>query len=953
MKKLLLIAVMAVISLTASAQRKYSPTDVTKSRQHITHQSAQKGSFQAAEFKNAPVISMGRIGKKLTLDASRLQPVQHTKAMPVMKQLQAKMMNTKGRLTSGRLTNLKPTMTVQTNAPRKAPTFRDSYTGKATDYFTKTDTAWVMQPAIAQLEDGTNVNVLVDVIPLEAQMKETLSALYPNGVPVEYTMEDDAITIKPQAIASYEDENGVRNYLTLFCANSDDENGVICMQLADDGMLKVVNGNWVALGEFAGVPFDEDMGDSEAFIGVDELYVGVRYVYDGQKQGFTSEQEYKAYGLDIRTSEGVRWTMGIGTWTEDGEDYPVFINLSPFDDMFSTIYPDGIYVDYKKEGNTYTVEPQVIASARNEDGTTDYIMIFSGTNENTGDIVFKIAEDGTLTTIDNESIIIAAWSTDKYDPTFETYLGYYTYTDRVKYLLPDDPDPAPEIVSFAPNELVLFAGWGTTGYSFSYNLAVGAPYVPTNFINGTKDLATSFNWSARELLPDAEENLITANTKDFSLTLNPDATYTDISLVAANGDAKSDSVYFGRRYMETDENGNPTTTPVYEGFYMYAGGGESSFEFDDGSYAMVSRYNPDGEVAFYTNWATPDYTTTLRNPYSISKIYSYQGKPAKPLFLTGVKLPVLNLTNTTDDFNLHVTLYKCTRSSNERITLGDVIAEGDATIDNVTTEQFSNVTYSIVNFDELYVEDEFGMSETLDYLFIEDEFLVMISGIDNGTFSGRFASMSNNSEDLSVTWFEESSEEGSLYSFTGWKPAIMLGLNDATYGYLHTEDNTDLSFGKDGGTSTLHIDPMYYSVDEETEEYSYLLYVESVTEDGEEAEEIPEWISVDIANEDYTTAIGTDEDGEEYEYFVNGIDYDMVITVDALPEGVDGRTAELVFMQKGALLKVKVSQGEMQGISTVVTAKPLNNKHSFNLAGQRVNNAKGIVVKDGRKVIVK
>ena len=844
-------------------------------------------------------------------------------------------------------------MTVQTNAPRKAPTFRDSYTGKATDYFTKTDTAWVMQPAIAQLEDGTNVNVLVDVIPLEAQMKETLSALYPNGVPVEYTMEDDAITIKPQAIASYEDENGVRNYLTLFCANSDDENGVICMQLADDGMLKVVNGNWVALGEFAGVPFDEDMGDSEAFIGVDELYVGVRYVYDGQKQGFTSEQEYKAYGFDIRTSEGVRWTMGIGTWTEDGEDYPVFINLSPFDDMFSTIYPDGIYVDYKKEGNTYTVEPQVIASARNEDGTTDYIMIFSGTNENTGDIVFKIAEDGTLTTIDNESIIIAAWSTDKYDPTFETYLGYYTYTDRVKYLLPDDPDPAPEIVSFAPNELVLFAGWGTTGYSFSYNLAVGAPYVPTNFINGTKDLATSFNWSARELLPDAEENLITANTKDFSLTLNPDATYTDISLVAANGDAKSDSVYFGRRYMETDENGNPTTTPVYEGFYMYAGGGESSFEFDDGSYAMVSRYNPDGEVAFYTNWATPDYTTTLKNPYSISKIYSYQGKPAKPLFLTGVKLPVLNLTNTTDDFNLHVTLYKCTRSSNERITLGDVIAEGDATIDNVTTEQFSNVTYSIVNFDELYVEDEFGMSETLDYLFIEDEFLVMISGIDNGTFSGRFASMSNNSEDLSVTWFEESSEEGSLYSFTGWKPAIMLGLNDATYGYLHTEDNTDLSFGKDGGTSTLHIDPMYYSVDEETEECSYLLYVESVTEDGEEAEEIPEWINVDIANEDYTTAIGTDEEGNEYEYFVNGIDYDMVITVDALPEGVDGRTAEMVFMQKGALLKVKVSQGEMQGISTVVTAKPLNNKHVFNLAGQRVNNAKGIVVKDGRKVIVK
>ena len=951
MKKLLLFAVMAVTALTASAQRKYNPTDVTKSRQHMTHQAAQKRSFQAAEFRNAPVVSMGRIGKKLTLDASRLQPVQRTQAMPVMNQRQAKMLRTSGRLANGQLTSLVPTKTVQTNAPRKSPAFRESYMGKGVDYFSRTDTAWTMLPATASLEDGTTVNVLVDVIPLEPTMKEALSQIYPNGVPVDYTIEDNIITIKPQAIASYEYQ-GVTNYVTLFAANSENEDGIITMQLAEDGLLKVIDGNWITYGEFAGVPFDEDMGDSEAFLGLDELYVNVRYVYEGQKGGFTAKQEYKAYGIDLSTSDGVRWTMGLGTWTEEGDDYPVFLNLSPFDDMFSTIYPEGIYVEYKKEGNTYTVEPQIIASATNDDGTPMYVMIFSGTNENTGDIVFKIAEDGTLTTIKNECIIIAAWSTDKYDPTFETYLGYYTYTDKVKYLLPDAPDPAPEAVSFAPNELVLFAGWGTTGYSYSNNLAVGAPYVSTNFINGTKDLATSFNWSARELLSDSEENLISADTKNFSLTLNPDATYTDISLVASNGDAKSDSVYFGRRYMESDDNGNPTTTPVYEGFYMYAGGGEGSFEFDDGSYAMLSRYNPDGEVAFYTNWSTPDYTTELSNPYSISKIYSYQGKPAEPLFITGVKLPVLNLT-TTAEFNMHVTLYKCTRSSDGRITLGDVIAEGDATIDNVTTEEFSNVTYSIVDFEELYVEDEEGMSETLDYLFVEDEFLVMFSGIDNGTFSGRFVSMTNDNEDLSVTWFEMSSEEGSMYSFTTWKPAIMLGLSDATYGYLHTEDDTDLTFSADGGTATIHVDPMYYGIDEETEEITYSLYVESVSEDGEEVDDIPAWLSFEVANEDYTTATEVDEDGQMYEYFVNGIDYDLVVTAEAMPEGVQGRTAEVVFFQRGAKLTVTVSQGENQGVTTVVTKEPLNNRHAYNLAGQRVDAAKGVVVKNGRKFIRK
>ena len=939
---------MAVTALTASAQRKYNPTDVTKSRQHMTHQAAQKRSFQAAEFRNAPVVSMGRMGKKLTLDASRLQPVQRTQAMPVMNQRQAKMLRTSGRLANGQLTSLVPTKTVQTNAPRKSPAFRESYMGKGVDYFSRTDTAWTMLPATASLEDGTTVNVLVDVIPLEPTMKEALSQIYPNGVPVDYTIEDNIITIKPQAIASYEYQ-GVTNYVTLFAANSENEDGIITMQLAEDGLLKVIDGNWITYGEFAGVPFDEDMGDSEAFLGLDELYVNVRYVYEGQKGGFTSAVDYNAHGVDFGAHQPVMWTMSRGTWTEEGDDYPVFFNLSPFDDMFSTIYPEGIYVEYTKEDNTYTVEPQVLATMTEDDGTVEYLMIFSGTADD-GAIVFTIDEDGTLKTIKDECIIIAAWATSEFDPTFETYLGWYTYTDRVTYRLPDASPVAPSDLGVDPNELILFAGLGMSGYSYNDNLALIGAYAPLTFNNATFDVATGFEWSVNESVGD-DENVITSNDTNFSFVTKGDGIYENFTLKGFNKTAESKPYTYGFGHCPvTDSQGNPTGELRYEAAHFYAGGSASSFQFTDGTYATMTRQNPDNDLTFYINWATYDiYSKYSSNADNVSKIYSYQGKPATPLFITGVTIPMVEF-EAKDNFNLHIGLYKCSRSATGRLTLGDLIAEGDATIENVDDQYDSGL--AAVVFDELYVEDEEGMSETLDYLFIEDEFCIVIDGFDNETFSGVLGSQDIFGNELQNTWFEISGNDR-VYQYTTWPTSLFIGLIDATYGYLHTEDNTDLTFSADGGIATIHVDPMYYGIDEETEEITYSLYVESVSEDGEEVDDIPAWLSFEVANEDYTTATEVDEDGQMYEYFVNGIDYDLVVTAEAMPEGVQGRTAEVVFFQRGAKLTVTVSQGENQGVTTVVTKEPLNNRHAYNLAGQRVDAAKGIVVKNGRKFIRK
>ena len=302
-----------------------------------------------------------------------------------------------------------------------------------------------------------------------------------------------------------------------------------------------------------------------------------------------------------------------------------------------------------------------------------------------------------------------------------------------------------------------------------------------------------------------------------------------------------------------------------------------------------------------------------------------------------------------EDFNLHIGLYKCKRSATGRLTMGDIIAEGDATIENIDDQYDRGLT--AVNFDELYVENEEGMSETLDYLFIEDEFVIVIDGIDNGTFSGVIGSQDIDGNDPRSAWFT-SPGDNSLRAY-GYNPSLFIGLLDAAYGYLYTEDNTNLTFGAEGGTATIHVDPMLYSIDDETEEPTYSLYLESVKENGEEADDTPAWLTVEVANEDYTTATTTDESGETYEYFVNGIDYDLVFTAEPLPEDVESRTAEIVYAQTGALLKVTIAQSSSQGITTVVTKKPLNNRHTYNLAGQRIGSQKGIVVKDGRKVIRK
>lgn len=643
---------------------------------------------------------------------------------------------------------------------------------------------------------------------------------------------------------------------------------------------------------------------------------------------------YNAADVDLMdNNKSVTWVMQRGKTVVEDEDYYFFVDMCPMPSVFSSIYPDGIDVQYTQEGNIITVAPQVIATA----GEGVYIILGSATSAD-GSIVLTEGTDGSLQTIEGESVLIGQFSTDKFD--LETYQGAYALVSNVNYTLSDGTTVAvaPKDVLFEPEELVLFAGLGLSGYGYNDNLAIMGAYAPTTFRNRTTDTATGFDWSVKETDADGVESTFTGKDKDFTLNTKGGAVYEDFSLIASNGEAVSDPFTWGAGHTLASDG-----SIRYEAVHVYAGEGASSFEFSDGTYAVMSRQNPDGDLTFYTNWATPEKASN-----SMSTIYSYQGKPATPLYLTGVTVPLVNFSADAD-FNLHVKLIKCNRDAAGKLKLGDVIAEGDATIENVNDQFAATSGLASVDFTELYVEDEDGMTETVDYLFIEDEFAIAIEGWDNGTFTGVLGSQDIDVSNLSSTYFEMTGEEGSVYSYTSWFPQLFIGLIDATYGYLYTTDNTNISFDKDAATSTIHVEPMYYDLDEDSKP-TYWLEVESVTVDGEEADDIPEWLAIEVANEDYTTA--TDEEG--YEYFVNGIDYDLVFTAEELPADVEKRSCQIVFMQKGARLTVTVTQDTTTGINSVDATTSLKNRHAFNIAGQRVaNDYKGLVIKNGKKYLVK
>ena len=617
------------------------------------------------------------------------------------------------------------------------------------------------------------------------------------------------------------------------------------------------------------------------------------------------QSKYTGKGKDYDTHAGLSWEMFSAT-LQDGS--PVLVDVIPLPEPWASL--EYIVVDYSVEGNTITIQPQKVVSGTTQDGTTYYYYLHSWTSED-GSIVLTLNEDGTLTTIDKEDIAYSAFTEDRFDLSKAAgiYVGYILDVTDVKYYM--EGQKVVPVAAYEPETLFLHPGPNVNGNYYT-NLLMPV-YTDINLMNGTDILCDSYAWSLQQVKYnsttedyDPVGEAITGDKENFSFYAE-NATYAPATLVATLEGESSEPFQW-----------NPST--------WIAGGTASSW--DDGTSPLVTftKANPNNELSYI-------------NPEGTKSVIFYQGKPATPLYFTGTSLFVYEFAKVGRKTpKLTCKIHKAHRDENGKFSLGELIAQSDLTTEGVekgTWMGSDKLPGAKLNWTQFYVEDEFGMSEDVEYLQLDEEFAVVFEGWDNGTFTGYPLMLTSvNPNAVSNTYAIIPSEDTyTRYGF-GTTDVGFVGFIDAAYGYLHTTDNTNLVMPVEGGQATIHVEPMFYSRDDNDQPTTALW----LADDSDD----PDWIKLDITNEVYTS--------EEY-------GFDLAFAADALPEGVTGREAHLVFEQWGGKLEVNISQGEATGIDNnrvTITVNREKSTPAYNLAGQRVNSGyKGLVIKNGRKVVMK
>lgn len=620
---------------------------------------------------------------------------------------------------------------------------------------------------------------------------------------------------------------------------------------------------------------------------------------------------YYGYGTSWSTNEQEDWTVYDGY---DTEGNPYLINLIP------TIFSDSnMGAPYTISGSTVTVEPYCVSPYVDPDNGYYYYLWLCSLTSSDGSIVLTLGDDGSLTTIDDECIGVFAfpYGTETFDTTWSTCYGYWSAYDDVNYVLSADDIPvAPANINIAAESIYPMVSLSYTGYSYYNHFAIVPPYAPTNFVNYTTG-AESYAWSVTPYSYDDEfgyyeGEAVTSTDEDFSFTADPNYVYYGPVTLTATNSAGVDRTYsYGLGiYWYADAD-------LYAYPYMLSG----QFDFDDDSSPLIGMYDLDRYNDIYGSLATPDVNT---QSYTLSSLIFYQGKPTAPLYLEGINMLVYGFVDN-GSANATCQIYKVTRDDSGSQTLGDLIAESS------TMTYTSGSTYTDLTWSDFYIYDEDGMTEGIDYLFIEDEFTIVISDWDNGTFTAYpIAEYYQPSNGLSTVGCIM---DGEQYDFSSMYGHVAVGYVNYAASYLYTEDELNYEAPAEGGSYTVHVEPMYCGYDEDGN-YTTYLYMDAFTE-------LPDWVTVEISDESYT---------DDAWYF------DLTITVDAIDSSTDGRAGVVSVFQPGARLDITVSQGTATGIDNVQTTatKGSYGGKAYNLAGQRVStDTKGVVLRDGRKVLNK
>ena len=566
------------------------------------------------------------------------------------------------------------------------------------------------------------------------------------------------------------------------------------------------------------------------------------------------QQSYQGYGSNYQTKETTFWTMYSAT-AEDGT--ALLVDVIPVPDGWKE-YFDYIPVEYTLNGNQITIDPQKIATGQSDDGTSYYYYIHSWASDD-GKIVLTLNDDGSLTTIEDEDIAYSEFTEDNFDLSNDgPYNGLVLDIEKVKYYL-EGETPTPN-AGYEPEAIFLHPI--CVDGSYYSNLLVPA-CTDVTLINRS-DMGDAYEWSLQQVeYNSATRNMdpvgdpITSTDKDFTFNTKRD-NFSPAELVTSLAGKSSDVFTW-----------NPNT--------WYAGGSESDWmESEDDDNPTMTKANVNGNL-------------TVLNPSGVHSMILYQGKPSNAIYFTGVNLLIYQMkqTNKLKPVELYCKIYKAQRENNGRFTMGDLVAQADLS-DIEYASWWEDNDVARLRWDNFYVEDELGLTEDVDFLNIDYEFAVVIEGWDNGTFTGRpMAMVSVAPTGLSSTYAIVSGAEeytGAGWSFTG---NVVLGFTGATYGYFYTEDETNINLPEEGGSAALKVEPYFCANDEEGNPTTALWLADDY--------ELPEWLSIGITRESYTS---------------DDWSFDLSVIAEPLPEGETYRTETVEFYQWGAKLTLVVTQGE-------------------------------------------
>ena len=420
-------------------------------------------------------------------------------------------------------------------------------------------------------------------------------------------------------------------------------------------------------------------------------------------------------------------------------------------------------------------------------------------------------------------------------------------------------------------------------YSMVSSRMKGFPFEDMTFISYTTD-ANSLLWEYVDPADfEADEPATLTLEGDTALTVRYDGYTFTYAPTLTGSNKQGDSTFVRADYLNL---GGYITSFDNGGVTEYVMASNYPQEWcDAGIYRNPTQAAVGGSANAY--W-TSDYKTYVSEDVDTVRIVGFAetiSKPVAPYMLNAVCCHGYG-----DETAGGVALYiaKVEYDADGYMTLGDTICTSYSQV--VPREEGSNWTE--IYFSNLtYVDPETGLDEDL---VITDEVIVMMrpdEGVNFVPFWTPHELVPDENHAFLLSEIElggnvyESVEDANWHYSVGYTSAWMFGF-DVSIMYLHNMGENEWNAPVEGGSQEFDLRSYYSSG-------AWDIYTTDY-------DDLPDWLTLET--EDGVV----EQDGEEY---YNG-EVKLTLTAEALPDGVDSRTCDILLSYPGAELVLHVTQGE-------------------------------------------